>query len=74
MTATVIIMPVISRPSFRDPAWREQFERESLARCVDLRSAPPRTRPLLVVRNEPEAGGIFQEVLRRVQSALDDES
>jgi hypothetical protein len=50
MSATVIILPVVHRPSFHDPDWREQFDRELEARKDTVRQAPPRTRPLIVDR------------------------
>jgi len=52
MTAAVIILPVVAKPAFHDPAWREQYERECRARCEELFGPPPRTRPLLVVSNQ----------------------
>lgn len=52
MTAPVIILPVVERPNFGDPAWREQRARETHALWDMLHRAPPRTRPLLVVSNE----------------------
>jgi len=52
MTAPVIILPVVAKPAFHDPAWREQYERECRARCEELIGPPPRTRPLLVISNQ----------------------
>ncbi|EKS26706.1 hypothetical protein [Afipia felis] len=51
MTAAVIHMPVVPRRSLGDPAWREQYERECAARAGAMLAPPPRTRPLLVIRN-----------------------
>jgi hypothetical protein len=53
MRATLIILPVVHRPAFHDPDWREQYERECRARCEELLMPPPRTR-LLVVYHRPE--------------------
>lgn len=52
MTAPVVILPVVMRPNFADPAWREQHNREACALWQALQAPPPRTRPLLVVSNE----------------------
>lgn len=46
--ATLQQIPVVHRPSFHDPAWREQFDREVEAFNEMLRRRPPRTRPLIV--------------------------
>ncbi len=48
MTATVLILPVISRCSFSDDAWLEQYDRERLAAMMNELHPPPRTRPMLV--------------------------
>jgi hypothetical protein len=53
MSAILIILPVVHRPSFHDPSWREQFDRELEARNEMIRRPPPRTRPL-VVDHRPE--------------------
>jgi len=49
MTAIVLILPVISRYSFSDPDWREQYEREREAAMMNELQPPPRTRPIVVV-------------------------
>ncbi len=54
MTAPVILLPVVHRRSFHDPAWCEQTDRERKAFIEMLRNPPPRTRPLIVAyRHEP---------------------
>jgi hypothetical protein len=50
MTAIVLILPVISRYSFGDPDWREQYEREREAAMMNDLQPPPRTRPICVTR------------------------
>lgn len=55
MTASLQQLPVVHRPSFQDPAWREQFDRECAALDQMLKKPPPRTRPLLVIYR-PEGG------------------
>jgi hypothetical protein len=54
MSAQIFILPVVARPSFQDPAWREQFDREVEARMGMLHQAPPRTRPLIACQREQE--------------------
>lgn len=49
MTAIVLILPVISRCSFTDPSWCEQYEREREAAMMNTLQPPPRTRPIVVV-------------------------
>jgi hypothetical protein len=51
MTAPVIILPVVARPNFHDPDWREQTARETRAMWDMQNRRPPATRPLLVVSN-----------------------
>lgn len=48
MSAVIIILPVVCRPSLGDPAWREQFDRECEAKHANRKAPPPRTRPLIV--------------------------
>ncbi len=50
--AIVILLPVVHRPSFHDPDWREQFDRECAARLDACHTPPPRTRPLMVCQRE----------------------
>jgi len=58
MSAMIRQLPVVHRPSFHDPAWREQFDREVAAFDQMLRKPPPRTRPLIVAyRQEGEEHG-----------------
>ncbi|KQW22124.1 hypothetical protein ASC80_01635 [Afipia sp. Root123D2] len=52
MTAPVIILPIVTRPGFGDPSWREQHRREIEALQLVGEAPPPRTRPLLVVSNQ----------------------
>jgi hypothetical protein len=52
MSAIVIVLPVVHRPSFHDPAWREQFDRERWAQVFNEMSPPRRTRPLVVVQRQ----------------------
>ena len=49
MTAVVLILPVAARPSFHDPAWCEQYDREREAAMMNTLQPPPRTRPIVVV-------------------------
>ena len=74
MTAPVIILPVIPRRSFGDPAWREQYERECEAATNAQVDPPPRTRPLLAVHNTQfrlirgalvAVGGVAEQLLTR---------
>lgn len=48
MTATVLILPVISRYSFSDADWCKQYEREREAAMMNELVPPPRTRPIVV--------------------------
>jgi hypothetical protein len=50
MTAIVLILPVMSRCSFSDDAWCEQYDRERLAAMMNELQPPPRTRPIIVFR------------------------
>lgn len=50
MTAIVLILPVISRYSFGDPDWCEQYDREREAAMMNELVPPPRTRPIVVGR------------------------
>lgn len=52
MSAPVILLPIIPRRTLGDPAWREQYERECVARAGAMMAPPARTRPLLVVSND----------------------
>lgn len=52
-SAIVLLLPVVHRPSFHCPAWREQLDRELDARNEMTVAAPARTRPL-VVSHRPE--------------------
>lgn len=51
MSAQQIVFPVVMRPNFSDPAWREQHQRECRAQIGAQFVPPPRTRPLVVVDN-----------------------
>lgn len=55
MTAQQIVFPVVMRPNFTDPAWREQHTRECRAQIGAQLVPPPRTRPLLVIDNKTGA-------------------
>jgi len=48
MTAIVLILPVLSRRTYSDPAWREQYDREREAAMMNELQPPPRTRPIVV--------------------------
>jgi hypothetical protein len=48
MPAIVLILPVISRRSYSDPAWCEQYDREREAAMFNELQPPPRTRPIVV--------------------------
>ena len=59
MTATVLILPVVTRRPFSDPDWLEQYNREREAAMMNELQPPPRTRPTVVVgqqanRQRPE--------------------
>lgn len=51
MTAQQIVFPVVMRPNFSDPAWREQHQRECRAQIGTQLVRPFRTRPMLVIDN-----------------------
>jgi hypothetical protein len=55
VSAHFIILPIVARPSFHDPAWRAQFDREMQAKRLARCAPPPRTRPMLVVANVQDA-------------------
>ena len=55
--AIILLLPVVHRPSFHDPAWREQFDRELDARNEMANRPPPRTRPLIVSHRPEETNG-----------------
>jgi hypothetical protein len=48
----IAIFPIVARPAFHDPAWREQFDRECAAKLAMRDAPPPRTRPMLALSNE----------------------
>lgn len=58
MSAIVLILPVISRCSFHDDAWLEQYDRERVAAIMNETKPPPRTRPILVRHNGPTKGDL----------------
>lgn len=79
MTAAVILMPVVARRSPGDPSWREQYERECAAVAGAMLAPPPRTRPLLVCRNDlaamvaaRRAADRLNAVVRVLRDAFDD--
>jgi hypothetical protein len=61
MSAAIELFPTVPRPMFGCPDWREQFEREHLARLAMVAPPPPRTRPLLVIDNVREARRIDRD-------------
>jgi hypothetical protein len=54
MSAIVIILPVVAKPHFDDPAWEEQRIRELQAKLLMRQIAPPRTRPIVVPKSYRE--------------------
>lgn len=74
MTAPVILMPVVPRRSFGDPAWREQVQRECMALAETCVAPPARTRPLLVIgRRETPAEQFMRSVAELAQAFVDSE-
>jgi hypothetical protein len=62
MKAMLIQIPVVHRPSFHDPAWREQFDRECEALGKMQQKPPPRTRPLIVAyRQEGNVSALLHQ-------------
>jgi hypothetical protein len=49
MNSNVLILPVI-RVEHSDPDWLEQYDREREAAMMNELVPPPRTRPIVVVR------------------------
>jgi hypothetical protein len=79
MTDRFVILPIVARPSFHDPAWREQFDREMEAKRLARDVPPPRTRPVLAVSNaqdEPLSAAdrhFLDVVLPEIRAALSEE-
>lgn len=75
MTASVFVFPVVMRPGFGDPAWREQHNRECSALGAQLYAPPDRTRPLLVIDNPRQrARALYAAVLRDIAEIMREEA
>lgn len=57
MNSNILILPVAARRSYGDPSWCEQYDRERQAAMMNEITPPPRTRPIVVVRQVSDQRG-----------------